>query len=207
MKTTCNSTKTHHTLICLINCDLATEAFSRERDCRDSQDRRAELLLTRKPPRLVFFRALVTTLVVFGFDSLQQLSIGFDFHCYGFPDELVAVEDPHPHPASRPGSGRPTDTQFPTRTKIKRPPPWTPRHRHLHRSMPYMTIHLCNCLRDCLLRAISQLLCGLTYTPRPMSLVLLRLLWQVRRTWTFYSMLSLADCFTYMLLVATTQLS
>ena len=53
----------------------------------------------------------MTTLVVFGFDSLQQLSIGFDFHCYGFPDELVAVEDPHPHPASRPGSGRPTDTQ------------------------------------------------------------------------------------------------
>ncbi|KAF2605442.1 hypothetical protein F2Q70_00025596 [Brassica cretica] len=35
----------------LINCDLATEAFSRERDCRDSQDRRAELLLTRKPLR------------------------------------------------------------------------------------------------------------------------------------------------------------
>ncbi|WZZ44743.1 hypothetical protein YC2023_041002 [Brassica napus] len=50
-------------------------------------------------------------------------------------------------------------------------------------------------------------LCGLTYTPRPMSLVLLRLLKQVRRTWMFYSALSLADCFTYLLLVASTQLS
>nr|VDD05602.1 unnamed protein product [Brassica oleracea] len=84
---------------------------------------------------------------------------GYDFGLQtpqGVP--LVAVEDPHPHLASRPGSGRPTYSQFPTQTKIKGPPPWTPRHRHLHRSMPYMTIHLCNCLRDCLLRAISQLL-------------------------------------------------
>ncbi|KAH0893360.1 hypothetical protein HID58_055789, partial [Brassica napus] len=42
---TTHPAKTHHTLICLINCDLATEAFSRERDCRNSQDRRVDFLL------------------------------------------------------------------------------------------------------------------------------------------------------------------
>ncbi|KAH0872395.1 hypothetical protein HID58_069757, partial [Brassica napus] len=65
--------KTYHTLLCLINCKLATEAFSRERDCRDSQDRRADL---------VSFGALVTTLAPLSSDSLQQLNIDFNLDFY-----------------------------------------------------------------------------------------------------------------------------
>ncbi|CDY25293.1 BnaC01g29620D [Brassica napus] len=68
---------------------------------------------------------------------------------------VVSVDQTHRKQNPSPDLRRRSGTQFPTPTTIQRPPPWIPRHRHLHRWMPLMSAHPQNSLEGCLLRDFS----------------------------------------------------